>query len=197
MDFIFIHIPKTGGSSVKKSLCGIDTFGHCKAVDLFKQDMEVWSNSFKFAFIRNPWDRLVSAFYFAKMEKSYWHDNISKKKDGHPDYETVKNMSFSNFIEDICSDRRKYKHVSFRNQRDFICDRSGRCLVDFVGRFETLESDFSYICGKLNRPKLVLQRINVTSNRCANYQEHYKSKKEIEMVADLYREDLDIFNYEF
>ena len=64
---IFIHIPKCAGVSVSKALFGNLAGGHSRVVDYqLVFNSNEYSNYFKFTFVRNPWDRLVSAFFFLK-----------------------------------------------------------------------------------------------------------------------------------
>jgi len=69
---IFIHIPKTAGSSIKK-LGQLDYNGHVRAAAIRNRvSHEVWSTYFKFAFVRNPWDRFLSLYcYFATMNEDH------------------------------------------------------------------------------------------------------------------------------
>jgi len=64
---IFVHIPKTGGVSISKSLFGNLAGGHM-TIERYKIifTKDEFDQYFKFTFVRNPWDRLVSAFTFLK-----------------------------------------------------------------------------------------------------------------------------------
>ena len=197
-DFVYIHIAKNAGTSLVRSLCGSQTIGHVTAKYEMARDPKKWDEAFTFTFVRNPWDRIVSAYEFAKMEKSYWHNNKSQKKQAHhPDYEMAKSKSFEEFVCDFYCNRDMCKHVSFRPQCDFFCDTSGRSLVDFVGRYENLDRDFAYVCGALGKPNITLCRINTSSKEFDDYRYYYSSEDVINMVADIYKDDLKVTYYEF
>lgn len=58
---IFIHVPKAAGSSVKTELYGRPQYGHRRIAEFQAYDRRKTAEFFKFAFVRNPWDRLLSA----------------------------------------------------------------------------------------------------------------------------------------
>ena len=67
--FIFIHINKCGGTSIDKVFSG-KFRGHKKAFDYKKLNPKEFENYFKFTFVRNPWDRVVS-FYHYQMKRKW------------------------------------------------------------------------------------------------------------------------------
>lgn len=87
---------------------------------------------FKFAFVRNPWDRLYSIH--RKLMSGDW-------KTG--EYGIDAPMAFDAFLERFAGDPR------LKPQTEFICDENGRVLVDFIGRFERLNEDFAIVCDRL------------------------------------------------
>ncbi|MFW6026019.1 MAG: sulfotransferase family 2 domain-containing protein [Candidatus Woesearchaeota archaeon] len=190
--FIFIHIPKTGGTSVRNTLnpfCNTvkdlndsetnkTKTKHIKARELKKLlPKETWNKYFKFAFVRNPWDRITSIYKF----------NIEHQQPGYKDY---KEKDFASFLEMIYQGKKV--HIS-EPQKDYVCDEKGNLIVDFVGHFENLDKDFKYICKKLGiRKKLKL--LNPSNH------EYYKkmyNKTTKKMVNSLFKEDIEFFNYNF
>lgn len=148
--FIFIHIYKAAGKSVAAAMepsaqrapneCIFDRnyVQHLSARHLqVGLPREVWSGSFKFSFVRNPWDRWVSLYEF-----------IVAKPKNH-DYERVAALgSFDAFIRWVVSGDDPEVLIT-RTQEDFLCDDNGNLLVDRVGRFESLAADFEAICAHL------------------------------------------------
>ncbi len=95
---IFIHIPKNGGSSVNKHFDSREG-GHHKWDWYKKHYPKEWKEYFKFAIIRDPFERVVSNFEYAKMERSYWHSSDGNARFGvHKDYEKLKGKSFGECI---------------------------------------------------------------------------------------------------
>ncbi len=180
-DFVFIHIPKTAGTSIYRSL-GL-AGEHRTALQLRGRLRERrWHTKFKFAFVRNPWDRAVSSFLHATV--------INK------DSRFVA-LTFSDWLRLAYVERHPlYFDVphSFSPQYDWISDGEDNLIVDFVGRFENLREDFATICGRIGRPGLDLPHHNATKH--ADYRTYYKDR-DIEIIARWYKKDIDYFGYTF
>lgn len=128
----FIHIPKCGGTSVKKAL-GIDT-GHEPLISkVNSMDIEHWKNSFSFAFVRNPYERLGSLYRFYKREEMYG---------------VTEDMSFRDwFFQTIVKQNKPYFGEPWHFMPCFewlTLNRKG-IHVDFVGKLEDIEMDFFFL----------------------------------------------------
>jgi hypothetical protein len=82
----------------------------------------------------------------------------------------------------------------FFNQLDYLTDENGNLLVDFIGRFESVEDDFRRMSERAKLPEIQLQKINVTSHR--DYRKYYTPASR-EIVEQRYKRDLEYFGYEF
>lgn len=189
---IFIHIPKAAGISVSRSLYGNNAGGHNKVSRyslLFSK--KEYTEYFKFTIVRNPWDRLFSAYNFLKQGGlNDWDANWSKKH--LEDYKT-----FEGFVMNWISPKNLYSHTHFIPQLDFIRLLSNRCLpVDFIGFFECLEDDFSIISQRVN-PSAQLSHSNKSNDKASlNYQDHYTPEM-IEVVRKAYKNDIRVLGYAF
>jgi hypothetical protein len=153
---IFVHVPKTGGQSIEKAFLqlhqltwqtraelllrpnpdpsrGPQQLAHLTAAEYLSHryiDRETFENYFKFAFVRNPWERLLSEYRYR-----------------HPRHD----MSFRRFVDERFASLDDYSDASrhVMPQSKFLTDASGRRIVDFVGRFENLASDFAKVAGRL------------------------------------------------
>ena len=184
---IFIHITKTAGTSVARSLFGHLPYHYTAdeyRVIFGKHDFNQY---FKFAFVRNPWDRLYSAFRYLKAggwdeEDRAWADvNLAEFND------------FESFVVDWVNAENIKRHLHFWPQSSFLCDRRNRLLVDFVGRFETLQSDFEYIASKLNI-SASLGRYN--RNPGQSYVDVYTDEMQ-SVVRRVYARDIELLEYVF
>jgi hypothetical protein len=97
---------------------------------------------FKFAFVRNPWDRLVSC-YASKIVVP----GTGLRMGNYGDVALERGMPFRKFAEAVCQIPDGEANLHFRSQHVFVCEDSPakRVLADFVGRFENLEEDFSFV----------------------------------------------------
>lgn len=156
--FITIDIPKTGTTSINNALSRFMQENDFNFSMLQKMGMRHgtyekciakfpnYKNYFSFAFVRNPWDRILS-FYFFKR-------NIARI------YKIGKNTSFKNFLE-----------LPILNQYSYIKEFSRN---SFVGRFENLQNDFDIVCDKIGIPRQQLPHNNKTNHK--HYTEYYNTE---------------------
>lgn len=198
---LFIHVPKTAGVSVQHSLFGQMVFHH----QTYRQYELMFSRRFldslfKFAFVRNPWDRLASAWiYFrdigdgtlppgrppAPGAAKWFAENLAQ----FPDFES--------FVRGWVSKpnvQRAFPH--FRTQASFLKNRHGHVELDFIGRFERLTEDFEQVSRMLGREEALENRNRTVSRESTAYRQYY-TPETADLVARAYREDVRTFAYEF
>jgi len=180
--FIFIHINKTGGSSIEKAFeeYGIkkvpvynDTFQHSQHFT-YKDYKKYLGNDFKkyykFTVIRNPWDRAVS----------YYHNGAIT--DG---------LDFSDWVND------RYNNKNFKDYLRMYQPCSEWIetnKIDFILRFENLEKDFEILMNNL-KLNLILPKINITKNR--NPYQYYYNEDTKNIISNYFKKDIINFNYKF
>jgi hypothetical protein len=197
--FIFVHIYKVAGSSIRAALNKYQypphenyfyhllkrvkwlpsdqtLHSHSKARDIKKAVPERYFNSsFKFAFVRNPWDWQVSLYFYALQDEQ------------HPQHQLTKNFSgFEEYLEWRVSE-------DLHLQKEFVTDEKDRLLVNFVGKIENLEDDFNYVCKQLGVEESLPHK-NVSQH------EHYKNyynEKTRKLVAQHFKKDIELFDYSF
>ena len=209
--FIFFHVTKAAGSSVKKALEDyaqepekfkiarppktIDgkpnrfyemwesVLWHAKARDAKKElSSEVYDRFYKFAFVRNPWDWQVSYYHFILKEPT------------HIRYELVSSMSgFEEYLDWVINTKNPFPKGATKLQKDIITDKEGNLIVDFVGRFESITQDFDSVCKKIN---ISAQLPHVNSSKHRDYRQYY-SEKTKQIVAEHFKEDIELFGYTF
>lgn len=186
---IFIHIPKTAGTSICYTLFD-EEVSHSPVLNYKAQDEKKFKNYFKFTFIRNPWDRLVSAYSFLKQggmdeaDKIWANENLSEF-DSFRSF--VLALKKSNFKAKIL----KWNH--FKPQYLFLLNENGKIEVDFIGRYENLNEDYEKIRMKLGK-KNKLNFLNKSNRK--DYTEYYDNEL-VEIVYNIYKKDINLFNYQF
>lgn len=195
---VFVHVPKAAGTSVRKALYGLKSF-HIPAIRYQIADPERFRIYFKFCFVRNPWDRIQSAF-------RYLYRRVGSDP-SFPDHRWATEMldglsSFSHFLDKMDSEAsfrsRVRRYIHFRDQLDWIAEPGAgdrRILVDYVGKYETLEHDFGVISSKLNSQVELPYERRLSDGR--DFRREYSSSRMVEIVGHLYRADLDAFGYSF
>lgn len=129
---------------------------------------------FLFTFVRNPWERVVSLYFYFRNNKT---------------------QSFSEFVSSISQLREK--NENFRRHSvplHLYAYYEGTQFVDFVGRFENLQQDFDYICRKIGIPPKKLPRISKTNHK--SYEDYY-TEETMKLVAQEFQKDIEYFGYEF
>ncbi|ATC93400.1 sulfotransferase family protein [Pseudoalteromonas tunicata] len=219
---LFIHIPKAAGQSVESVFLqraglnweqrelfllkknsdpklGPPRLAHLTAQEYLDKGyltQEQFKSLFKFTIVRNPWDRLVSEYLYKGHTFSF-KDFLFKfyPKIGDDDFKGFNGI---------------YRHVM--PQSTFILDLEGNLLVDFIGKFENINHDFAEITRIITGSPLQLphknktQKTNPILNKLLSFQNNDKKSKSYtqyydlesqEFVADLYQQDIKLFNYVF
>jgi Sulfotransferase family len=181
-NFVFIHINKTGGSSIEHAL-GLRV-RHWTALELRQRlGARHWERKFRFAFVRNPWDKVASHYrYRVRSNRGGLGDNP---------------IPFNEWVSRAYEQRDPAYFDSprwFMEQVDWISDGDDHSLVSFVGRFENLEEDFAHVCAAIGRPSLRLPHLNPSG--LTDFRRHYDDDTAA-IVARRFARDIDRFGYTF
>jgi hypothetical protein len=209
---IFVHIPKTGGTSVEDAIfpAGPERdphehlYGepnphqsghlqHLKATQIRNVvTPEVYDACFRFSFIRNPWDKAASQYFYHHRRRDLQEllgiedRNLFRRLLGKR-----RMVPFQVYLESI---RTGPLHVQWEDQYKFICDENGGSMVDFVGRFERLAEDFDEVCRRAGLEPRRLPHKKKSKHR--HYTEYYDDETR-KIVAEFYARDIEKFGYRF
>lgn len=183
---LFIHIPKTAGVSFHQAMYDKSReYGHAPAVAFRQRDPERFAKYWKFAFMRDPVDRFISAFYYLTTNPHNQRDAEYGQK------HMVKFGSVSNLVNEMQNPITRAKvmaWVHFRPQSWFLTDRSGKVLVDFIGRTEEFNETLPYIAHKLG-VAYTPTRANVSKRT----RENELDAAQRAFVAGLYTDDFALY----
>ncbi|WP_139558774.1 sulfotransferase family 2 domain-containing protein [Methylotetracoccus oryzae] len=209
--FLFVHIAKTGGTSVRDSLgwykwtdpyrfpqflcsklsgltghrIGAKFPRHAKAIAA--QEMlprEVYEQLFKFAFVRNPWDLQVSSYHHIRRERP---DLMT----GIPDFAAFLRWKF-----DPQRPPQYHADMSTVVQSDYLIDLHGSLIVDYVGRYEHLVEDFETACRKIGIRAPKLRHSRRATDRRRDYRAYFDDASAA-LIAEHYQADCERFGYRF
>lgn len=181
--FVFMKIHKVAGTSIyRRNLQKVvDTIFEGKSNPV---EMENWFDAtideeldsyFKFTFVRNPWDRTISNFIYCQMA-----------------YNSTNNFDdFLSILENKDCSEPMWKHIC--PCHDYFLHEEKK-YVDFIGRFENLNKDWSYVAEKIGLKGNKIGHHNATDRR--PYKEYY-NKKRVQRVADVFKKEIEYLNYEF
>jgi hypothetical protein len=184
---IQIHIPKCAGSSLARSVFGNNKGGHHASALWYKANFpDEFMNYYMFSMVRNPWDRLVSAWNYVQQDdipanNKRWGNLMREFGD------------FNTFVKEWLTEENSYRFHHFTSQSAYLCDDMGVISLDYVGRVETIEADFKKICTDMNI-KNELKSLNV--RRANDYREYYTDET-AEIVKSVYRQDVKLLGYTF
>lgn len=204
---IFVHVPKCAGSSVEQLLVPersvqgeVDyehLWGWCPKRKIHLQhataeqllDLELvtesqWRDYYKFAFVRNPFDRTFSDFY--------WMKGQVEPSGGFWEY-IERRGRFAPILAEPDQPRFRGDHLIAQNE--FVC-LDGQIAVDFIGRFETLNADLDVILKKLSITRTSIPHLKKGRKRHRHYS-HFYSDRMREKVGAMYETDLTMFGYQF
>ncbi len=190
--FIFVHIPKTGGLSLTRSLLACDYNKHvtAKRFQLLFPEKE-FKSFFKFCFVRNPWDRVVSAYLF--LQKG----GITESNKFFSQHQLAGMDTFESFVKNYLLERAEMRgmYTHFIPQYKYICDHKDKVLVDYIGRFENYDESCAYIFERLGLPYRTVKKENVNKERL-HYREYYNDEL-MNIVANIYKKDIELLGYDF
>ncbi len=187
--FIFFEVPKNGSTSLLKIL-NVKTI--VERMDDRLGFLE-YPNYLKCAFIRNPWDRIVSCYLNKiKKDESFEKGVMRKFKRFKVFYA---GMSFREFLREVnvIPDEVADGHFASQNRRLIM---EGEIIMDELFRFENYESEVNRLLSRVRLDKLAeFPRINRNKGR-SSYPEYYDSGM-CEIVSNRYKKDIKLSNYRF
>ncbi len=142
--FVFVHVPKTAGFAMTQILTDGIATEHMAASKMRELLGEDWERLFKFGFVRNPAPRALSAFWYLKGggmnagDASWSNEHLAR-------FDTC-----ASYLEAMANHQVAFPgYVHFRPQSEFLCAPDGAIMVDFVGRYEHIDRDFSFVADKV------------------------------------------------
>lgn len=191
---LFIHIPKTAGRTIQTYFFGRWICGpHIRAMQYRDQIRTNFNDYFVFSFIRNPWDRFISAFTYLQRGVGSAASEIKLKQIVNQ-YDLKFFVDNLKDIPEIIGFRKIDIQLMFQSQSKYLIDKNGDKITNFIGRFETLELDIERICDCLGLEYKPLLHLNSTEHKF--YRDYYDEDMK-RKIADFYSEDIDRFRYVF
>ncbi len=227
LKIIFIHIPKTGGGTIEKSLgiFGEDNNGshklnydilygkddnkflqHLTLAEIKKiKDKEI-NDYKKISFVRNPFDKIVSEYHWRiqvygkkKIDfKQYLFDEVIPRKNGE-------HILIKNFYKD--ESLVPLMDIHYLEQYKFLINNKGNFETDYIGKFENLEKDFFNIFNfEINKSPIHKSKSNYIYYLYKKILPEFLKNKAYrrfydneskDLVSKEYSKDIEYFNYNF
>jgi len=200
--FCFVHIYKTGGNAIiktlQKQLQGKDvnfnlrfTSPHCSLRDIKDKmiNQQINPDNFLFfGFVRNPYDWVYSTYYYIK------------KSPGHEYYNTPQVQNFNEFVKWLFTHAYKLPKIKFQDQYSsqsaHLISKSGAIELDYVGKMEDFDNDYKYICNQIGLTYHKPLAVNVLSKRDQKSFKGEMSEKSKIMINNNLHDDFINFDYQ-
>jgi len=182
---IFIHVPKVAGTSISHALYG-KTLGHYRALDICKKFPSLYDESYVFSFIRDPLERLYSAYNFAKKGRTESMGVADPEQYKIPEFE-----SFESFVLDWLKDKdvNSLDNI-FKEQSLYVCDLESNIIVDDIYNLNNIDRDMKSISRKLGK-NINVPKKNVTNK--SGYKQDSVYSHEMKLVAmKIYKNDYEV-----
>jgi hypothetical protein len=216
-NFFWINNPKVAGSRINIDLINIllnknlknKQRGHYE-IDWYKSVSDVSEKEtikllfnkdiFKFSFVRNPYDRLVSSWTYFCIDLDKEHKNNNQvrtimKQRGIKEEDNISFETFVNLVYDHWKQTGKFDNEHWFEQNKVIMyDLIG---INFIGKLENFDKDYEYVLKKINAPKKFIKNFNKKENastRNFDYKNLYNKDLQ-EKVYEMYEKDFTMFNY--
>ncbi len=210
---IYVHITKTAGSSIEVALDAVEqrntgatdlaTGEHVNVVTGEEKHLtarqcrqwvgeDKWREYFKFAVVRNPWDRFHSLWWNGRYVGKRHELSLPEFADHYL------HRNLSGRLQSLLQGRLRI-HQRFRPQVDWLRSANGEIEMDYICRFETIAKDFAVVAERLGLPSAELPRVLV-KNRSPLSRSFYADDfddRTRELISAYYAEDIETFGYQF
>ena len=172
---IFVHQRKCAGTSIIRAfgLTPADPDWHFLNDGVLSPEYgSAPAGYFRFAVVRNPWDRFVSGWKYCPG---------------------TRDRTLPEVLANLPQDGHDYRHLT-RPQHLTLYDPSGRLAVDQLLRFETLQQDFDRVCDRIGIPRCVLPQLNRGRHGAYAY---YFTADTRALFLQHFGRDVELFGYTF
>ncbi|ATC93403.1 hypothetical protein PTUN_a0638 [Pseudoalteromonas tunicata] len=185
---IFVHIPKNAGTSILRAFKDFGHRKHAKWYDFFEANAYCFEIYHKFAIVRHPMSRIISAYKYSISGGNGTESDIAIKK-----VIEAKASNFNEFVEFVLDVDFIMIQPLFQPQYLYVYDRNYNCMLDSILRYENIESEWAMIATKYRWPSSVMPMENQTKK--TSEEDCYLSEANRLKIKNLYHLDFELFNY--
>ncbi len=185
---VFIHVPKCAGTSIEAYLENFEFHieGHYHATHRNLLQNSKYKNYYKFSFVRNPYDKMVSEFKWFTDQLNEWNLPHCREYYRGVDFKTfVIKFTTLHPAQSPGDPCHLYSQYNILEPLD---------KINYIGRFENLQEDFNIVCDNIGIPHKELPQKHVSKHK--HYTEYYDDETR-DIVARKYAKDIEIFGYKF
>jgi hypothetical protein len=200
--FVFIHVPKTAGTSLNKALglnATLATSLHAHARDVLPFIKIIAPEVISIAFVRNPYARFVSLYDFARADETLYHSTKNPERvpyGKHLDYDILSDKSLEEcaelLVEGKLGNPRPRMNI-WRPQVEWLTDRNGKLMIDYIGHVESMDSDLQRLkklYGIVSEPVSWLNKSG-DKEKAPQFNE-----RALELIRLYYKRDFEMLGYD-
>jgi len=188
---LYLHIAKTGGSSIVQLLKnnGMDDLIlsnkrgiYEEKVEYFKEVVANWDEYYKFTFVRNKFDMLISLYNYDRQLNGKW--SLSN------------DIAFEEFIRDyVGSSSTVKKEALYTHMIDqyYLTHTNDECMFDFIGHFDNFNDDLNHVCERLGIQN-TQERVNV-GNYDRSKKDQYYTEELKGIVKSKFPKEIETFDW--
>jgi hypothetical protein len=185
---VFIHVPRTNGNTVKMMYRDhIYYFSHDTALQVRKRLNYKWNDAWSFSFVRNPWERMISLYYYFRESR---HEKMQTDLDWQRE-------DFHTWLYTPYMSKKGYEWVTKQCPVNMLCDEDGRKIVDHVFRFEDLRGSHDDIALALGIKPIALRHRKRSEFKNHTVRELVVEPEDKELIAVNGAWEIEKFGYTF
>lgn len=179
--YVWFRVPKTASTTTFQLLQDLTSWVKRPQGAVYPYDARSWMGYYKFAFVRNPWEYVVSCYC----------DKLVESKGNGP-LQRLRGLSFEEFVDYIDAQDLRTANIHIRPQSSFFPVEE----MDFIGRFENYEADMRTVLRRIGIPdhNICFPHHRKTDHR--HYSTYYNERTR-EIIRRKYQRDIELFGYEF
>ncbi len=185
--FIFIHIPKCAGKSIKAAVGVTEPMSHWSWRFYSNADKKAFQRYFKFAVVRDPLERFISAFAYLSGGGTSSYDQWACET-------LIRGRTIEQFVEELESSAtfrwRVLNFWHFRPQVYFVTDWQGEVVVDQLISMGHLQEGIQEICRRLSLKASPIPWINKSTSTQLKLPD-----KVIPLIARIYQRDYRLLDF--
>lgn len=181
--FVNIHIKKCGGRSLHSLFTDLEDF-HSTFIDYYRALKDSIQDYFLWTTVRNPWDRIASLYAYQRDETGLFVGSFD---------DFIKEIYFKTFLR-YYPENEHYPYESLP-QLDYLKDGLDNIAVDYITYLPNIKSDFEHVKSICKLPDN-MEYPHYWLTHKGDYRKYYDNTL-IEMVYNLFKKEIDFFEFDF
>jgi hypothetical protein len=177
-------------------------YNHITPDEIIKKiGQKTWDEYYKFTIVRNPWDLVVSRYWWEKRnppKKKFTIKKIMSNVFNRKAYSIAaqklrhkkRNKTFEQFVNSLTVKNTPTNGV-------YYFDKDNKPLCDYYMRYENLDEEYKKVCAHLGIPRETLPKLKTKTRKNKEHYSTYYTEQTKQKVSEIFKKEIEFFNYEF